>query len=247
MENSLYAGLSYQMALRREMDIVSNNVANMNTTGFKGQRPLFLEHLAEVDGGGALSRHQDALSMVIDHGVAHDLRQGDMIRTGNTLDVAVEGDGYLVVGTDGGPRYTRHGKLAIDVERRLVDPNGLPVLDDGNQPIIVPPGANEIAIRADGAMSADGLPIATLQMVEFADRQELIGLGGGLYASNQVPVAAEDTRLVQGMIEGSNVEPIVEMTRMIDVMRRYQSAQSLMEREDERLREAIRRLGAVEA
>lgn len=251
MENAIYATISHSMALRREMDVVANNIANMNTVSFKSQRPVFYEYVADASGAGprvdVLARETGDLSMVIDGGVARDLRQGDMEQTGGIFDVAVEGDGYMVVGTDHGPRYTRHGRLAVDVERRLVDVNGLPVLGTGDQPITIPGGAQSIMIQGDGTVLADGTRTGQVRLVTFAEPQAMVPLGGGLLAANEVPQDAQDTRLVQGMIETSNVEPISEMSRMIDISRKYESAQRLLQAEDDRLRSAIQTLGTLQA
>lgn len=251
MENAIYATISHSMALRREMSVVANNIANMNTVAYKTQRPVFYEYLADTATTGSrvdvLDPHRAELSMVIDGGVARDLRQGDVEQTGGALDVAVEGDGYMVVGSDHGPRYTRHGRMAIDVERRLVDTNGLPILNTGDQPITIPRNADSILIQGDGAVIVDGRTVGQIRLVSFEDPQAMAPLGGGLLATNEIPQDSPETRLVQGMIETSNVEPILEMTRMIDISRKYQSAQRLLQAEDDRLRSAIQKLGTLQA
>jgi flagellar basal-body rod protein FlgF len=251
MENAIYATISHSMALRREMGVVANNIANMNTVSYKTQRPVFYEYLADTAGTGArvdvLDPHHGQLSMVIDGGVARDLRQGDVEQTGGVLDVAVDGDGFMMVGTDHGPRYTRHGRLAIDVERRLVDTNGLPVLNANDQPITIPRDANAILIQGDGTVIVDNRTVGRIRLVTFEDPQAMAPLGGGLLVTNEVPQDAEDTSLIQGMIETSNVEPITEMTRMIDISRKYESAQRLLQAEDDRLRSAIQKLGTLQA
>src|SRR5688500_10929571 len=117
MENSIYIGLSRQVALRRQLDVVANNIANMTTPGFKGQDVLFQQYMV---GKGS----SDSYSMVSDYGSYRDARSGPVARTDNPLDVALEGDGFLVVETAQGPRYTRSGRMSIGPDRQLVDSNG---------------------------------------------------------------------------------------------------------------------------
>ena len=251
MENSIYTGLSRQMALRRQMDVVANNIANMNTAGFRSQQMLFVEAVMEADQPG-VSRDSE-VSMVIDQGVVRDLRPGRLEQTGNPLDVAVHGDGYMVVETPSGPRYTRSGHLAIDGERRLTDATGLPIMSDGDQPMVVPQTARDITISASGAVSyIDGagdptalIEIGRIKLVAFNDEINLTALGGGLYVTNEAPHDAENTDLIQGAIEQSNVQPVVEMTRMIEISRQYASNQKLLEDEHERINTAVRRIGQM--
>lgn len=252
MENSIYIALSRQMALRRQMDVVANNIANMNTAGYKAQQLLFREY---VVGAGPTGSGDDGISMVIDQGTVRSTRPGPLVETDNPLDLALEGPGYMVVDTVSGPRYTRNGQLSLDLDRQLVDGTGLPVLDDNGSPIVLPPNAAEITIDEQGQVMAvtdpgDGTPVVPQQvgkihLVTFEDERRMTPLGGGLYATNQVPEESEETRVIQGMIEQSNVQPILEMTQMIHVSRQYQSTQSLLQDEHDRLRSAIQRLGRM--
>jgi len=251
MENTLYIGLSRQMVLRREMSVVANNIANMNTAGYRSNQMLFLEHVMEPERPGARDGH--AMSMVIDQGVVRDTRPGPLTRTGNPLDIALRGEGYMVVDTPAGPRYFRGGHLEIDAERRLVDGNGLPVQGAGGGPILIPQTATEITISGTGEISivqgddrTETVPIGSLRLVAFDEEQRLTTLGGGLYVTNEMPRDAEETEVIQGTIEASNVQPIVEMTNMIEVARQYQSTQRLIQDEHERVRTAIRRLGRMQ-
>ena len=252
MENPIYVALSRQMVLRRQMDIVANNIANMNTAGFKAQQMVFREHLMEPSAPAPVSGPDLALSMVIDQGTVRDMRPGRMNETGNPLDIALEGSGYLVVDTVAGPRYTRNGHLALDPDRQLVDGAGLPVMGKEGGPIVIPDDAAEIMISENGGVTAIGegagaVPqqVGTLRLVEFEEERRLTPLGGGLYATNQVPIDSEATRVIQGSIELSNVQPILEITQMINVSRQYQSTQSLLQQENDRLRSAIQRLGRM--
>jgi len=242
MENPLYIALSRQTALRRQLDVTANNIANMNTAGYKGQHMLFVEYLAKPQGIGVQPRDQK-MSMVQDLSVIRDLRAGPLAHTGNPLDVALQGDGYLVVETSSGPRYTRTGTMQLDGNRRIVDMNGLPLLGEGDQPIEIPQEAGAITIKGDGTIeTAQGGAIGRLQIVRFDRPQFMQEIGGGLYASDDEPQPAEDTRVVQGAIEQSNVQAVVEMTQMTEILRQYQSTQRMIENEHERQRTAIQRL-----
>jgi flagellar basal-body rod protein FlgF len=240
MENPIYIALSRQEALRRQLDVVSNNVANMNTPGFKQQRMLFLEYLSKPAPAPA-----PKLSMVQDYGVMRDTRPGPISHTANQLDLALQGDGYFAVETIDGQHYTRVGRFQLNNDRQIVDANGLPLLDDGDRPITVPQNAGRITIAGDGAISTEQGQLGQLKLVRFERDQYLDELGGGLYATNEPALPAEDARVVQGAVEDSNVQPVVEMTQMMEIMRQYQSNQRLIETEHERQRNAITKLARL--
>ena len=243
MENTLYIGLSNEMALQRQMSVVANNIANVNTAGYRTQQMLFQNYMAEPD---ATDRDLD-VAMVIDQAVVADLRPGALVQTGNPLDVALTGDAYLVVDTPAGPRYTRNGHLSLDAESRLVDSSGLPLLDTDGQAIEIPTSAAAITIGRDGSISADDLVVARLNVVSFEDPLGIRPLGGGLHVTNEQPRAAEGVEVIQGAIENSNVQPVVELTRMIEISRQYAATQQMMADENNRQRQAIRRLGEMAA
>lgn len=244
MENPIYIALSRQDTLRRQMDVTAHNVANMNTPGFKQQRVLFVEYLARPPAGTPGARGQK-LSMVQDLSVLRDLREGPIERTGNPLDLALQGEGYFEVETVDGPRYTRAGSFQLDGERRIVNMNGLPVLDDADRPIQIPADATDITVTADGTVSTEQGQLARLKVVRFERGQFMNELGGGLYTTDEPPLAAEETKVIQGAVEGSNVQPVVEMTQMTEILRQYQTNQRLIEAEHERQRSAIGRLTRV--
>ncbi|WP_448188899.1 flagellar basal-body rod protein FlgF [Azospirillum sp. sgz301742] len=237
MENPTYIALSRQMALHRQMDIVANNVANMNTTGFKQQRVLFTEFLERP------AMHEQA-SFVQDRAVVRDLAAGGMQQTGNSLDVALSGPGYFTVDTASGRRYTRNGNFRLDDQRQVVDGGGLPVLADNGQPITIPDGTASIQIKGDGTVATELGPVGRLNVVTFKREQLMTEVGSGLYVSDEEPQPAPaETKVAQGMLEQSNVKPVVEMTQMIEINRQYQQAQKMIESEHERIRGLIQRLG----
>lgn len=240
MENSLYITLSRQEALRRQMEVVSNNIANMNTSGFKSQRMLFLEYLEQPD------RKGDKMSFVQDYGLMRNTNAGPLTVTSNQMDVALRGDGYFAVETLSGPRYTRGGSLQLNANRELVDRAGLPILDENNQRLTLPADTTQIFIRGDGMIETEQGQVGRLKVVNFADQQRMTELGGGLYTTDQEEIAVAQPDIAQGALEGSNVQSVVEMTQMIDVMRTYQSVQKMIDTEHERIRTAIRQLARAQ-
>jgi flagellar basal-body rod protein FlgF len=237
MENPIYVALSRQMALRRQLDVVSNNIANMNTTGFKQQRMLFTEMVQRPG-------LHEKISFVQDRAVVRDLSNGPLTQTGNPLDLALTGHGYFTVDTVNGPRYTRAGSFQLNDQRQLVDGGGLPVLADDGQPITIPVGTTDIKVTGDGTVATELGPVGRLNIVTFPNEQLMTEVGAGLYVSDEEPQPAPpETKVAQGLLENSNVKPVVEMTAMIEIQRQYQSAQRLVESEHERMRTAIQRLG----
>lgn len=237
MENSIYVALSRQMALQRQLDVTSNNIANMNTTGYKNQRMLFTEFLEKPG-------LHERVSFVQDRAVVRDLSVGGMTQTGNPMDLALTGQGYFTVDTAGGPRYTRAGNFRMNDQRQMVDGGGLPVLADNGQPITLPAGTSDVKISGDGTVSTELGPVAKLNIVTFKNEQLMTEVGAGLYVSDEEPQPAPaDTKVAQGLLEGSNVKPVVEMTQMIEVQRSYMSAQRVVDNEHERIRSMIQKLG----
>lgn len=242
MENTIYVGLTKQIALKNKMDIVANNIANMSTPGYRAQNMVFTEFI-EKPPRSPDTPPQDPLSMVLNYGHYQNTAPGPLEMTGNQLDVAVQGPGYLGVQTEGGEiMYTRAGNFQINAEGTLVTGTGLPVANEGGAPIVIPDDAREIAIGEDGSVATEEGEIARLMVVEFDNVQELEAVGGGLYKSEAPGIPAEATRVLQGMLEGSNVNPVIEMTRMIDTARAYQSTQRMLQSEHERQRTMIQRL-----
>jgi flagellar basal-body rod protein FlgF len=222
------------------MTSVANNIANASTNGFRAERTLFQEHLAKTGPVGQRQR----LSFVDDIGLYRDTREGPLEVTNNNLDLAVRGDGYLVVRTPGQDMYTRSGRFQIDAERQLVTADGYPVVGVNDAPITLQAGAdiNSVRIQGDGAITSNVGPVGQIQLVQFADDQALRKAGGGMYSTDQAALPSSRATLLQGSLEGSNVQPVMEMTRMMEMLRDYQSAQRLVDSEHERQRTAISRL-----
>lgn len=237
MENSIVVALTRQDTLRRQLDVVANNLANMNTTAFKGERLLFVEHLVPTPSGG--HRIGDTLSLVRDLATTRDFAMGELQETGGDLDIAIAGEGYLSIGTPEGPRYTRNGQLQLNENGELVTPHGLPVLAQGAR-VQLGLDDTQITIARDGTISSESRDLGRLDVVRFAEPQRLSAIGGGLMsAGDEQPEAVVSPVVLQGMLEGSNVEPISEIERLIEVQRAYDQARQLGEREDDRIRKML--------
>lgn len=246
MENAQLIGLSRQLALRREMDVVANNVANINTAGYKRHSVIFEDYLMPVAEYQTPLRRDETLHYVHDRATVRDFTSGDFQKTDNPFDVAVKGGGWLVVETPDGERYTRNGALTTDANGVLVSHSGDPVLGEGGQ-IVVPDEARSVAIARDGTVSADGDELGKLRVVTFESLGDLTADEGTLYRSDVPPVSAENAVVVQGVLERSNVRGILEISRMIEITRAYASLTSALERTDRLRQSAIERLGQVSA
>lgn len=245
MENTSYVALSRMTTLRRQLNVIANNIANMNTTAFKGEKMMFVDHLVRSKGGE--HAFGDKIAYVRDIATVRDTTEGSFRETDNALDMAIHGDGYFAVQTAAGERYTRNGRFSLDTAGQLVTQTGDPVLSEGGQPFFFAPGDTQIEVARDGTISTANGVIGRLRIVTFDNEQELRQIAGGLYSSPTPPVAAQQRDIVQHMLESSNVEPIIEMTQMIDVHRTYQGVQKLLEAENERATKMIRELPAPTA
>lgn len=233
MDNAVYASLSRQSGLMREMRVIANNIANAETTGFRREGVIFAEYLAATGRGG------DSLSMAHARGRQIDLRPAPMVLTGAPLDLALDGEGFFMVETPEGPALTRAGAFLLDADGGVITPEGYHLLDDGGAPIGVPPGATALAVGADGTLSADGEPAARIGVFTVADRATLMHRAGTLFAPSAGTMPTEGARIRQGFLEGSNVDPMAEMARLIEVQRAYELGQSFLAREDERIRAVV--------
>ncbi|PZQ48465.1 MAG: flagellar basal-body rod protein FlgF [Micavibrio aeruginosavorus] len=236
MENSIYVGLSGQVALQEKMDLIANNVANLNTPGFRGQNAVFKEFISDQ------RRMKEDVSLVYDIGQYEVTDPGPIKLTGNPLDVALVGPGFLGVQTPDGVQYTRAGNFGLSANGELITATGQRVANQGGGTISIPQEARYVTIDQNGVISTDEGPVGNLMVAEFKDYQKMEPAGNGLYKTDEPATPAADTRVLQGKIEGSNVQPILEMTRMIDVLREYQSVQNIMQTEHQRQQTMIQRL-----
>jgi flagellar basal-body rod protein FlgF len=254
MENMLLVGLSRQMTLERQMDVISNNVANLNTNGFKADGTLFEEYLQTSAREGSFRGNDSTVRFVNDRGIWHDMSQGTMQQTGNPLDVAIDGEGYLVTQTAGGERYTRNGAMQINAQGQLVTSQGTPILGD-NGPITFQPGDRNIVISKDGRVTVnEGASDRTegyrgkLRVVRFARPQDLLKDGNNTFAApagvTPEPMVAN---LQQGSVEKSNVNGVLEMTRLIEVNRSYTEIAGLLQQQNDLRKNSIQQLADVPA
>lgn len=246
MENALLIGLSHQSALLRQMDIIANNLANSETAGYKGEKPLFAEFLPQKARITNLSGIDRKISMVQDSGLLRNFAEGSMVSTGDPFDVAINGKGWLVVDTPDGERYTRNGHLSRNEEGILVNFSGYIVLGEGGA-ITIPADEINFTIAADGSVSTSGGDKGKLRVVEFGNENLLKKEGASLFSSEQPSSPSENPRMLQGVIERSNVQPVIELTEMIKVMRSYIASSKLNEKLDELKRRGIEQLGMVQA
>lgn len=236
MENAAYVGLSYQVALERKMNIIANNVANMDTTGYKSHHTQFEEHISRKD-------RRDPISMVHDLASYQNFQGGAITATGNPLDLALVGNGFFRVRTPGGEdMFTRNGRFMIDAQDRLVTSSGEFVLNQGGQPIVVPEGETDLKFTPDGVVVGRQGEIDQLSISSFAEPQTLEAVGNNLFRSSAQPILDVQSRVQQGYIEGSNVNPIIEMTEMMKVQRSYQSMARMLQNDHDRQRDAITKL-----
>lgn len=238
MENTLYIALARQTGLWNQLDMVANNLANMNTVGYKSLQPHFTEYLSKSKTDEKLL--DDRLSFVHDFGIVRDFTPGALSSTGNPLDLAIHGDGYFVVETPDGIRYTRNGQFKLNPDGMVVTADGYPVMDDSNRPIVIAPQETQINVARDGSLSTENGNVATFQVVEFQDTQKLRATHSGLFETLEGnPMTAVRPELEQGMLEKSNVNAVMEMTQMIKLQRAYENVQKMIDTEHTRRQNAI--------
>ena len=243
MENAAYIGLSRQMTLRRELDIVANNVANADTTGFKVEQLMVSAEVGQRARNDAI---RPSASFVLDNGVGRDFRQGSMAQTGRNLDFAIAGEGASFTVRDGtnGEAYTRDGAFTTDPEGRLTTKQGQAVLADGAE-IVLDTERGPPTVGADGTITQQGQVTGRLSVVRFEALGALEKGGDGLYRnrSNTKPIEAADAQIHQGSLESSNVNPLIEITNLIEISRAYESVTRMIENTNDLSRRAVERLG----
>ena len=256
MENALLIGLSRQIALGRELEVVANNMANLDTTGYKADGSIFQEYLMPGASADQFQSRDRKLSYVQDRATWHDFSAGGVKKTGNPLDVAIDGDAFLVVETPRGERYTRNGALQINATGELVTSAGDRVLGEGG-PIQFQQTDHDISINPDGTITVrEGSNTRSdsargkLRLVGFDRISQLQKDGSSLFAAPNgvAPQAAPaGVRVVQGAIEQSNVRSVIEVARMIEVTRTYTQIAGVLQQQSDQRRNAIDKLAEVPA
>lgn len=245
MDNALFVGLSRQMILRREMEIIANNIANMDTTGFKVE--LMMQKTDPAEPAVTLGGPRP-VKFVAPDGVARDFGQGVLTKTGGEFDMSIEGQGFFQVQTPQGQRYTRDGRFTTDPTGRLVTQGGHAVLDASGGEIVIDMEKGQVSVGPDGTMSQGNETVGKVGMYAFANPGALEKAGDNLFrnASNLAANPAAEARLRQGFLEGSNVKPVIEITRMVEVSRAYEQTARMMDSEHELSRRAVERLGKLQ-
>jgi flagellar basal-body rod protein FlgF len=235
MDNAIYVGLSRQMTLQRALDVTANNLANVDTAGFK------VEHLSVMTDpvsapGPSFALGREPIKYVLDNGSTRDFAQGSTEQTGGTFDLAIEGAGFFSVQTPDGVRYTRDGRFGTDANNQIVDQKGEPVLGQGGSPITVDPTLGEPVIGRDGSVSQAGKngsvnKVGRIGVTRFADKSALTKTGDNQFADANGTAGAtpaNDAVVRQGYVEKSNVNAVAEVTNLIEIQRAYERVQNII-------------------
>ena len=243
MDNAMYVALSRQMTLRRELDIVANNIANVDTTGFKVEGTMVRTDPAT---GAKMVDGPASLKFVIDDGVTRDFGQGVLRQTGGAFDLGIEGQGFFKIQTAAGERYTRDGRFSLSPEGKLTTQGGDAVQGQSGE-IVINPELGPVSIAADGTVSQGVTKVGKIDVVTFDDLSSLSKTGDNQFrnTSNLQPQVSTAARVHQGMLEGSNVNSILQVTRLIEISRAYESMARTIEKSAELSRRSIERLGRV--
>ena len=238
MENTTYVALSRLDAQQRAMDVIANNIANANTDGYKAQRVLFSDYLSRqhgVDapiGGAELAYTQDRATYL-------DQKDGSLSQTGNPLDLALTGPGFFTVSTAAGPRLTRSGRFGMLSDGHISDASGNLLLDTTGKPIQLSPSDTNIQVKGDGTISTANGPVGQIGVVTVDDINQLVPEGGKLYRANSGTTPVVRPKVTQGVVESSNVQPITELTRMMQTEKEFQIVSQFIESEGQRQQSAI--------
>ncbi|WP_299947447.1 flagellar hook-basal body complex protein [uncultured Ruegeria sp.] len=233
--DTAYVTLSRQSGLMNEMRMVANNIANANTTGYRQQGVVFSEFVRDMPGNPSLSLSRAQVRNT-------SLQQGMLTETGGSFDFAIEGDGFFMIETPAGNRLTRAGSFSPNAEGDLVTMDGHRVMDSNGAPVFVPPDADTIDVGSDGTMSVNGQILGQIGVYGVADPQNLVREGSTHFRPGGQVDPMDEPVVLHRFLEGSNVNAVGQVTRMIEVQRAYELGQSFLEAEDERVRGALKAL-----
>lgn len=238
MQPSLYVSLSGQMALMRRLETLANNVANVNTAGFRAD---------EIKFDQLLSEKTDQPTAFVSAGSTYISRKaGEVARTDNPLDVAVTGNAWLAFQGPGGPVYTRDGRMTMTPEGELRTLNGYPVLDVGGSPIQLNPNGGAPVIASDGTITQGQAQAGALGLFTIPEQANLNRFeGSGVVPDRPAEPALDFNRVgvLQGFMEQSNVNPVSEISRLIQIQRSFDSISNTLTRSEDTLSSAVRTLG----
>jgi len=224
-----------QRGLAAELSVIANNVANLATAGFRREGVVFSEFVAATRDG-------DSISIGDLNGRFASSAPGPLTVTGRGLDLAIEGEGFFMIERGETRALSRAGNFLVSREGVLVTQAGEPVLDVGGARIAVPPGGAPLGIGSDGTLVGIEGPIAQIAVVRPADGGALRA-AGAMFLTDLPPEPIVGARVLQGALEGSNVDPVSEIARMIEVTRAYERVQALIEDQDERVGNVLETLG----
>ncbi|MGX5667892.1 flagellar basal-body rod protein FlgF [Rhizobium daejeonense] len=241
MQSGIYVGISSQIALERRLTTIADNIANMNTAGFRATEVKFDEVLSKTGNDinakiAFVNQGNDYLST----------RAGEVQQTGNPLDFAVKGDGWFAIDTPAGQVLTRDGRFSMTQNGDLVSTQGYPVLDAGGAPIQLNANGGTPAVGADGRITQDdrvvgSIGVFTADLTKGFLRYENSGV---IATDTPQPVTdSTDIGVMQGFVEGSNVNAVSEMTQLIQVNRAFEGISSLLQSSENTFTSAIKTLG----
>lgn len=233
MENTFYSTITRQSGLLQEMQVIANNIANMSTRGFRQQGVVFSEFVRKTGDG-------PSLSMAIANTNSTAFAGGELTQTNNPFDFAIEGVGFFLVETEQGVRLTRAGSFQPTAQGELLSPEGFRLLDVAESPVRISGDVSEIFVAPDGTISNARQPLTKIGLVVPTNTEALQREDGVLFNAGQAFEPTEDATLRRGILEGSNVDPILQIARMIEVQRGYEMGQKFLDREDARIRDAMK-------
>lgn len=233
--DTAYVTLSRQSGLMNEMRLVANNIANANTTGYRQQGLVFSEFIQDMPKSPSLSMSRAEARNT-------SLQQGVLTETGGQFDFAIEGAGFFMVETPDGNRLTRAGSFSTNAEGDLVALDGARVLDANGAPVFIPPDVVTIDVGSDGTLSVDGQLLGQLGVFNIADPKDLVREGNTRFRTDEAIDPVDEPIVLQRFLEGSNVNAIEQVTRLVEIQRAYELGQSFLESEDERVRGALNAL-----
>lgn len=243
--------LSGEVALRRQLDVTANNIANMNTTGFKREAPIFHSYVEKMKDVPVPAQGSKIANYVLDYGTTHDTTEGAFKPTGNPFDFMINGSGYFGIQTsDGTVAYTRNGHFELNQDGMLVDSAGRQVVSADGQPIQIDPTQRAgVSVAPNGAVEGPQGQIAQIGIFQFSDDAFVEQRGDGLFGSSgKTPIAAagNSISLKVGGLEESNVNGVVETAHLVEIQRRYQASVNMTQSLDDTKKNAISRLGHTE-
>lgn len=238
MQTSLPVALSAQLAMEKRLDTIADNIANSRTAGFRATEVKFESYLSAAG--------KEPVAFASEGKTYISTRAGELNQTGNPLDVAVNGDAFFAVQGPKGPIYTRDGRMTMTDNGDLVSLTGNPMLDVGGAPLQVNPAGGTLTIARDGMISQGGTQVGALGLFEMPAGADLSRAGNSGVVPDKPAVPLVDfgnVSVMQGFSEGSNVNPILEITRLIEVQRAFESAATFTEASEQSLNKAVSMLG----